>query len=66
MSEREKIKLAVKAIRSYAQQEWGWGAKYHPDQREKYDACMEVANRMESGSPLIDNQYALILAEVQQ
>ncbi len=52
MTEREKVKLASKAIRSYAQEHWGWGAKFHPDQEDKYNACMEIADKLERGKPL--------------
>jgi hypothetical protein len=47
MTEREKIKLAVKALRGYAQEHWGWSAKYHPEDKEKYAALMEMAEKLE-------------------
>lgn len=47
MTEKAKIKLAVKALTSYAQEHWGWSAKYHPDEKEKYDALMEVADKLQ-------------------
>ena len=52
MSEHEKLTLAIKAIRSYAQAQWGWGAKYHPEEREKFDALMQVADSLQRGKPL--------------
>ena len=47
MSDKEKRALAVKAIRQYAQMQFGWGAKYHPEQLEKYNALMEQADKLE-------------------
>ena len=47
MTEKEKTKLAVKAIRSYAQEHFGWAAKFHPEEKEKWDALIEVANKLE-------------------
>jgi len=53
MTEKEKQKLAAKAIRSYAQEHWGWSAKYHPEDREKYDALMEQAVKIEASKEMI-------------
>ena len=46
MTEKEKSKLAAKAIRNYAQEHYGWSAKYHPEDREKWDVLMEMANQL--------------------
>ena len=48
MTEHAKIKLAVKAIRHYAQEHYGWGAKYHPEQLEKFEALMDMADNLET------------------
>jgi hypothetical protein len=47
MTEKEKAKLVAKAIRSYAQEHFGWAAKYHPDDREKWETLMNAADRIE-------------------
>lgn len=48
MSEREKRKLAAKAIRSFASEHYGWAAKYHPEDYEKWAALMEMADKVEN------------------
>ena len=47
MTENEKRELVVKAIRKYAQEHYGWSAKYHPEDREKFEVLIEWANRIE-------------------
>ena len=39
---RKTIELAIKAIRSYAQEHYGWDAKYHPEAMNKYQELMEA------------------------
>jgi hypothetical protein len=47
MTDKERTKLTVKAIRSYAQEHYGWSAKYHPEDLEKYNTLMDEANKLE-------------------
>lgn len=53
MTEHAKRKLAAKAIRNYAQEHYGWSAKYHPDKLEMFDALMEMADKMENCKELV-------------
>jgi hypothetical protein len=46
VTDNEKIKLAIKAIRTYNSEHYGWDAKYHPDELEKYTALVEMANML--------------------
>lgn len=48
MTEKAEIKLAVHAIRSFAQEHYGWSAKYHPEDKEKWLALMNVATTLEN------------------
>ena len=48
MTQNEKIKVAIKAIRSYAQEHYGWDAKFHEDKRELWDKHMEVIHWLET------------------
>lgn len=47
MTKNAKIKLAKKAILNYAQEHYGWGAKYHPDEKDKFDALIDVAKLLD-------------------
>jgi len=47
MSEKEKIRLAVKAIRCYSSEHYGWAAKYHEEDYDKWLALMETADQLE-------------------
>jgi len=47
MSKKEKIRLAVKAIRCYASKHFGWAAKFHPEDYDKWLALMETADQLE-------------------
>ncbi len=47
MSKLAIIRLAQKAIIHYAQEHYGWGAKYHPDQLEKYEALMKAVKMLD-------------------
>ena len=42
MSQNEKIKIGIKAIRSYAQEHYGWDAKFDEDKKDLWDKHMEV------------------------
>jgi hypothetical protein len=55
MTEKQKIALVVKAIRSYAQEHFGWSAKYHPEDLDKYNTLMSTAKELEEkryGQPI--------------
>ncbi len=56
MTDREKNKLAAKAIRAYAQEHFGWGAKFHPEQEQKYIALLEIANKLNDGYELVKGE----------
>jgi len=48
MNKTAIINLAKKAIISYAQEHYGWAAKYHPDERDKWDALMKAIEMLEA------------------
>jgi hypothetical protein len=48
MSRSAILDLAIKAIRCYAMEHYGWAAKYHPEDRHKWDMLMEAAKMLES------------------
>jgi hypothetical protein len=48
MTKNEKIRVAIKAIRKYAQEHYGWDAKFHEDKRREWDKHMEVIHWLES------------------
>lgn len=58
MTKSAIIRLAVKALQSYATEHYGWETKFHEDAREKYDALMEAIKMLEAQD---DNQTAKIL-----
>lgn len=41
------INLAIKALKSYATEHYGWSARRHPEAREKWDALMKAAEMLE-------------------
>ena len=47
MTFRAKIKLAIKAIKDYANGHYGWSAKLHAEDKEIFDALMEIAAWLE-------------------
>jgi hypothetical protein len=47
MTDKAIIELAKKAIRSYAQEHFGWAAKYHPEDLEKYEALMAAVKMLD-------------------
>ena len=47
MSDKAKRKFAAKMLRRFAIEYYGWQSKHHPDQREKYDILMEMADKLE-------------------
>jgi hypothetical protein len=48
VTQNEKIRIAVKAIRKYAQEHFGWDAKFHEDKKHEWDNHMEVIHWLES------------------
>lgn len=46
MTDNEKIKLAINAIRTYNSEHYGWGGKFRTEEKEKYDALVEVVNML--------------------
>ena len=47
MSDKAKRKFAAKMLRRFAIEYYGYNARHHPDQREKYDILMEMADKLE-------------------
>jgi hypothetical protein len=47
MTKSEERKLIVKALRSYANEHYGWAATIHPEDREKFNVLTNKANEIE-------------------
>jgi len=57
MSEKEKIRLVVKAIRCYSSEHYGWAAKYHEEDYNKWLALREFADDLERGINEQNNKF---------
>ena len=47
MTKNSAINLAIKALRRFARDYYGWEAKFHPDKRAEYDKYMQAIKLLE-------------------
>ena len=47
MNKNKAIAMAIEAIRRFASEHYGWSAKYHPDQKIKWDKWMDAIKVLE-------------------
>jgi hypothetical protein len=48
MTKKAKLALVIKALRSYAQEHYGWSAKYHPEDKENFDTLIDFSRGLEN------------------
>jgi hypothetical protein len=48
MTKNEAIKIAIKAVRKYATEHYGWDAKFHEDKKREWDKYMETIHVLET------------------
>jgi len=42
MTNKEKCSMAIKAIRKFSQEHYGWDAKFNPEKRKEWDKYVEI------------------------